>query len=64
MVAEKQKRGFALLSTERVKQLGSKGGKNAHALGHAYEFSEDEAREAGRKGGIASQAKRKTSGNE
>jgi hypothetical protein len=35
------------------------GGKAAHAAGTAHEFSSDEARIAGRKGGQATHAKRK-----
>ena len=40
---------------DRIKQkeIASKGGKAAHAKGTAHEFDSGEAREAGRKGGMA-----------
>lgn len=44
-------RGFAAITKERQREIASKGGKAAHALGLAHEFSEDEARAAGAKGG-------------
>ena len=34
-----------------LQQIASQGGKAAHEKGTAHEFSSDEAREAGRKGG-------------
>lgn len=46
-----RKRGFAALSIEKRREIASKGGKAAHALGVAHEFTVEEAREAGRKGG-------------
>jgi uncharacterized protein len=45
-------RGFARLSPERQREIASKGGKAAHALGRAHEFTSNEARKAGRKGGL------------
>jgi len=41
---------------ERIKQreIASKGGKAAHQKGTAHEWTSEEAREAGRKGGMAS----------
>jgi hypothetical protein len=36
---------------EKQRQIASKGGRAAHERGTAHEFSSDEAREAGRKGG-------------
>jgi general stress protein YciG len=47
------KRGFAAMSPEKQKEIASKGGKAAHAKGTAHEFTPDEARNAGRKGGQA-----------
>jgi general stress protein YciG len=44
-------RGFASMDREKQKEIASKGGKAAHAQGRAHEFSTDEARAAGRKGG-------------
>lgn len=45
------KRGFASLPPEKRSAIASKGGKAAHAQGRAHEFTDEEAREAGRKGG-------------
>ena len=39
------------MDPERQKEIASAGGKAAHAKGAAHEFSGEEAREAGRKGG-------------
>lgn len=47
------KRGFASMDPERQKRIASQGGKAAHAKGSAHEFTADEARNAGRKGGLA-----------
>ena len=53
-------RGFAAMDRKRVSEIASKGGKAAHVAGTAHEFNRDEAREAGRKGGYATHARRKT----
>ncbi len=45
------KRGFASMDEEKQKEIASKGGKAAHEKGTAHEFTSEEAREAGRKGG-------------
>lgn len=50
----KQRRGFAAMDPDRQRELSSRGGKAAHAAGTAHQFDSDEARAAGRKGGIAS----------
>jgi general stress protein YciG len=42
-----------------VSDIARKGGKAAHSAGTAHEFTSDEAREAGRKGGLAAHAKRR-----
>ncbi len=47
-------RGFASMSPEKQREIASKGGKAAHAKGTAHQFTPDEARVAGRKGGQAS----------
>jgi general stress protein YciG len=39
------------MDPERQKEIASAGGKAAHAKGAAHEFTGDEARAAGRKGG-------------
>lgn len=46
-------RGFASMDAKKQREIASKGGKAAHALGVAHEFSPEEARIAGRKGGEA-----------
>lgn len=45
------KRGFASMDKDKQSTIASKGGKAAHAQGRAHEFTSDEAREAGKKGG-------------
>ena len=47
------KRGFASMDREKQREIASKGGRAAHAKGTAHEFTSDEARVAGRKGGEA-----------
>ena len=47
------KRGFASMDPNKQKEIASKGGRAAHAKGTAHEFTPDEARVAGRKGGEA-----------
>jgi len=47
------RRGFASMNREKQREIASKGGKAAHAKGTAHEFTPDEARQAGRKGGLA-----------
>lgn len=47
------KRGFASMDPSKQKEIASKGGRAAHAKGTAHEFTSDEARVAGRKGGEA-----------
>jgi uncharacterized protein len=46
------RRGFASMDREKQRMIASKGGKAAHAKGTAHEFTPEEAREAGRKGGM------------
>ena len=46
-------RGFASMDPAKQREIASKGGKAAHAKGTAHEFTSEEAREAGRKGGQA-----------
>lgn len=52
-VRTRSNRGFASMDREKQKEIASKGGKAAHAKGTAHEFDSSEAREAGRKGGVA-----------
>jgi uncharacterized protein len=51
--SSKPLRGFAAMDPMRQRQLASKGGQAAHANGLAHQFTADEARAAGRKGGQA-----------
>jgi general stress protein YciG len=52
----KKKRGFAVMDPEQVRELARRGGAAAHRAGTAHEFTSDEARAAGRKGGLAHRA--------
>ncbi len=54
----KRPRGFAAMDPAKVSEIASKGGKAAHSAGRAHEFSSEEARIAGRKGGRATHANR------
>lgn len=53
-------RGFAAMDRALVIEIARKGGKAAHEAGTAHEFTTEEARAAGRKGGQATHAKRKS----
>jgi general stress protein YciG len=46
-------RGFASMDPDKQREIASQGGKAAHEKGTAHEFTPEEAREAGRKGGQA-----------
>jgi general stress protein YciG len=50
----KEDRGFASMDRSKQRDIASKGGKAAHQKGTAHEWTSEEAREAGRKGGMAS----------
>ncbi len=52
-MSEKQLRGFAAMDREKQREIAKKGGKAAHEKGTAHEFTPEEARVAGRKGGEA-----------
>jgi len=52
-MANTSKRGFASMDQNKQREIASKGGRAAHAKGTAHEFTSDEARVAGRKGGEA-----------
>ena len=54
----KEDRGFASMDRTKQREIASKGGKAAHLKGTAHEWSSEQAREAGRKGGMASHRKR------
>lgn len=47
----KARRGFAVMDPQRQREIASEGGRAAHERGNAHEFTSEEARQAGRKGG-------------
>jgi general stress protein YciG len=54
----KERRGFASMSAEKQREIASKGGRAAHQKGTAHEWTSEEARSAGRKGGQISRGGR------
>lgn len=54
----KSGRGFASMDAERQRAIASAGGRAAHRSGNAHEFDAEEARAAGRRGGLARSASR------
>ncbi|MGI4886855.1 MAG: KGG domain-containing protein [Janthinobacterium lividum] len=50
----KSRRGFAAMSPETQRRIASEGGKASHASGRGHRFTAEEARDAGRKGGLVS----------
>lgn len=46
-------RGFAAMALEKQLEIAGRGGRAAHAKGRAYRWTKEQARAAGRKGGIA-----------
>ena len=54
----KERRGVASMSAEKQREIASKGGRAAHEKGTAHEWTADEARNAGRKGGQVSRGGR------
>src|ERR1700749_2272608 len=54
----RERRGFASMSPEKQREIASKGGRAAHEKGTAHEWTTDEARSAGRKGGQVSRGGR------
>jgi general stress protein YciG len=57
-VEHKDRRGFASMSADKQREIASKGGRAAHRKGTAHEWTTDEARSAGRKGGQVSRGGR------
>ena len=57
-VRRKERRGFASMSPEKQREIASKGGRAAHLKGTAHEWTSEEARSAGRKGGMISRGGR------
>ena len=54
----KERRGFASMSIDKQREIASKGGRAAHEKRTAHEWTPDEARAAGRKGGQISRGGR------
>jgi len=54
----KEDRGFASMDRAKQREIASKGGKAAHQKGTAHEWTSEEARNAGRKGGQISRGGR------
>ena len=57
-MTRKERRGFASMSAEKQREIASKGGRAAHQKGTAHEWTSEEARTAGRKGGQVSRGGR------
>lgn len=55
-------RGFASMSVDKRREISGKGGRAAHIKGTAHEWTKEEARIAGRKGGMASRRGRLQTG--
>ena len=58
MPRQHSERGFAAMDPEEQREIASKGGRAAHEKGTAHEWTADEARNAGRKGGQVSRGGR------
>jgi len=57
-------RGFAGMNPEKQREIAKEGGKASHEKGTGHEFTSEEAREAGKKGGEASRGGDRESGNQ
>lgn len=51
-------RGFGSMDPAKQREIASKGGKRAHKIGAAHQWTPAEARAAGQKGGLASHRRR------
>lgn len=56
--SDRKLRGFASMDPTLMREISRMGGKAAHRAGTAHEFTSDEGREAGRKGGLAAHVRR------
>ena len=56
--SRKSNRGFASMDPQRQREIASEGGRAAHEKGTAHEWTPEEARRAGRKGGQVSRGGR------
>lgn len=52
-MTEQHKRGFVVMSPEKQREIARRGGQAAHRKGKAHEFTPEEARVAGQRGGRA-----------
>lgn len=50
---KKRKMGFATMSKEKHREIASLGGRTAHEMGRAHQFTSEEAQAAGYLGGIS-----------
>jgi general stress protein YciG len=50
------------MDRNKQREIASKGGKAAHQLGRAHQWTTEEARTAGRRGGIASHRRKREAG--
>jgi len=57
-IMAKSRRGFASMDRDVQSRIAAKGGRAAHRKGTAHEWTSEEAKRAGRKGGRARQGKR------
>jgi general stress protein YciG len=62
-MSRKTPRGFAAMDPQAQRAIAAKGGRAAHQKGTAHEFTSEEARIAGRKGGEASRGGRRSTGS-
>lgn len=56
--SNRSNRGFASMDPVKQKEIASQGGRAAHQKGTAHEFTSEEARAAGKKGGEASHGRK------
>jgi uncharacterized protein len=52
-MAARERGGFAGMDREKQREIARRGGRAAHEKGTAHEFTAEEARSAGRKGGVS-----------
>lgn len=52
-------RGFAAMDKDKLRAISSMGGQVVQSMGLAHQFTSEEAREAGKKGGAKVSANRK-----
>lgn len=60
---QRSSRGFASMDPQKQREIASEGGRAAHKQGVAHEWSSEEARAAGRKGGQNSHGRNRSRDN-